>query len=285
MNEKIAWVTDTTALLDDEFIQQYHIHVLPMVVIFEDVPYRELADLTFEEFYNKLRSAKKLPSTSQPVFGEMVALYQRLKEEGYTYAIAIHPSSKLSNTYNSSIAAGQQADFQVYTIDSQMISYPMMKMLEKGIKLEKEGASIEQIVTEIEQMANQSVLIGIPANLTQLHKSGRVPGLAALLGNLMQLKLIITFHEGSIVLEEKVRTIKRARQYATSLLRENIKQSVVSEVAIIHCNNEKDAIQWKKELQEDFPSIQFYIYPLSSAIAVHAGEGTTGLSWVRQRNL
>lgn len=282
MIEKIAWVTDTTALLDEEFILKNHIHVIPMVVIFEEIPYREFIDLTFEEFYEKLKTARKSPSTSQPVFGEMVALYQLLKEQGYTCAIAIHPSSKLSNTYASSIIASQQANFRVYTIDSQMISYPMMKMLEKGIELEKSGASLSEIVNDIQQMANQSILIGIPANLTQLHKSGRVPGMKALLGNLIQLKLILTFHEGNLVLKEKVRTTKRAKDYATSLLREDIRQFIIKEVAILHCNNEKEATHWKIKLQEEFPAIPFRLHHLSSAIAVHAGEGTIGLSWVRQ---
>ncbi|MFJ8237086.1 DegV family protein [Ureibacillus sp. NPDC094379] len=281
MTEKIAWVTDTAALLDEEFIKKNHIYEVPIVVIFEEGPYREKVELKISEFYDKLRTAKKLPTTSQPVFGELVELYERLKADGYTCAIAVHPSSKLSNTLESSAAAAKQVGFPIYAIDSKMISYPMMKLLEEGIKLEKDGVSTADIVRHLEKIANQAVLCGIPSNLKQLHKSGRVPGIAAVIGNLIQLKLILYFEDGQVTLKEKVRTLKRAKEYVVSLLNEDLKNSKIPEVAIIHCNNETDALKWQIELQSQFPSISFVIYPLSPAIAVHAGEGTTGLSWMK----
>lgn len=283
MIEKIAWVTDTSAYLNDSFIEKLNIHVLSINVLFEEGSYREKVELTLSDFYEKMRNAKMLPTTAQPLFGDMVDLYTKLKEEGYSCAIAVHPTSLLSGTYAGSIAAANQADFPIYAIDSKIISYPMQKMLETGYTLASEGVSAKDIAQVLKEMVDRVELSGIPANLTQLYKGGRVPGIVAYLGNLLKLKVIVSFQNGRVVLKDKVRTYKRAKEYVTALLRKELKQSTFTEVAIIHCNNEQDAMLWKTELQAEFPFIQFLLFPLSASISVHTGEGTTGLSWVRDR--
>ncbi|MEG0472532.1 MAG: DegV family protein [Solibacillus sp.] len=283
MGKKIAWVTDTAALLTEEFIKKYNIHVLALNVVFEEKAFRETIDMTHDEFYHKLRNSKELPKTSQPAFGEHVALYERLKEEGYDCAIAIHTSEQLSGTVLSSPMAAEQAGFKNYAIDSKIGSYPMQVMLEKGIELDKKGLEPEQIVQQIEAMCDKADLTFIPASLEQLHKSGRVSGTAMLLSNLLNIKLVIGFNNtGSPEVMQKVRADKRAKKCAVERLQEAMAKSPVTEVAVIHCNNDAGAVDWKKELEVQFPAIDFIPTPLSACVGVHAGEGTLGLTWVRQ---
>lgn len=282
MGKKIAWVTDTAAFLTEEFIQKHNIHVLALNIVFEEGALRETVDMTHDEFYDKLRKAKVHPKTSQPAFGEHVALYERLKAEGYDCAIAIHTSEKLSGTVVSSPMAAEQAGFKNYAIDSLIGSYPMQAMLEKGMELENQGLEPEEIVKGIEEMRHRAHLSFIPANLEQLHKSGRVSGTAMFLSNLLNIKLVISYNkEGGIEMVQKVRADKRARKYVVDILEKAIAESGVSEVAIINCNNEAGANEWKQDLQKQFPNINFTPTALSACVGVHAGEGTLGLTWVR----
>ncbi len=279
--KKIAWITDTAALLDEEFITKHQIHVLPLNIVFEEKAYRETIDLTSDEFYNKLRTTKALPTTSQPPIGEMVKLYEDLKAQGYDCAIAIHVSSGLSGTFHSSQTASKLANFPVYAIDSKIGSYPMVKMLETGQSMIEKGSSMEEVLSTLEGMTRNSELSFIPSSLTQLHKSGRVSGTAAFLSNLLNIKLVISFDNGKVVMKEKVRSTKRAKNYVTDLLRKDMELAKVPEVAVINCNNLKDAQTWKEELQAEFPELNVIVIPLSACVGVHAGEGTIGLSWVR----
>src|SRR3954466_4725632 len=105
MDKKVAWITDTAALLDPTFIEKNNIYVLPLNIVFEDGAFKETIDMTHDEFYDKLRTAKIHPKTSQPPIGEMVQLYEDLKAKGYDCAVAVHTSSELSGTYNSSQTA------------------------------------------------------------------------------------------------------------------------------------------------------------------------------------
>lgn len=278
--KKIAWITDTAAQLDEAFIQQHNVHVLPLSVVFDEGSYRESIDLTQEEFYDKLRLAKVSPKTSQPAIGEMLELYEKLQSEGYDFAIALHLSSGLSGTFDSAQSAAEMSDFKVYPIDSKIGSFPMVKMIEVGDRMFAEGQDADKVVATIQGMAEKAHLSFIPSSLNQLHKSGRVSGTQSFISNILNIKLVITFVDGVTVMKEKVRSNKRAKQSVMSALRKDMETGTVPEVAAIHCNNAEDAEVWKKELLQEFPELKVSVVPLSVCVGVHAGEGTTGLSWV-----
>ena len=278
--KKIAWITDTAAQLDEAFIQKHHVYVLPLSVVFNEGSYRESIDLTQEEFYNKLRLAKVSPKTSQPAIGEMLSLYEKLQSEGYDLAIALHLSSGLSGTFESAQSAAEMSDFKVYPIDSKIGSFPMVKMIETGDNLLAEGKDVEEVIATIKKMTANSHLSFIPSSLNQLHKSGRVSGTQAFLSNILNIKLVITFVDGKTVMKEKVRSNKRAKNTVMDALRVDMARGIVPEVAAIHCNNAADAEIWKNELVQEFPGLKVQVVQLSVCVGVHAGEGTTGLSWV-----
>ena len=282
MGKKIAWITDSAAFLSEDFIKENDIHVLPLEMVFEEGVFREVVDMTHETFYQKLRDAKKHPTTSQPNFGSHVALYERLKQEGYDCAIAIHVSSKQSGTVVSAPMAAEQVGFTTYAIDSRIGSFPMQKMIELGIELEKKDTPEEEIVRQIEQLRSKSQLAFLPASLEQLHKSGRVSGLAMFISNLLNIKLVIAYNkEGVCEVIHKVRAENKAKKMVTDLLDEALSKESISEIAVINCNNRTGAQNWIQELKVKYPTIQFTPTELSAAVGVHAGEGTLGLTWVR----
>lgn len=279
--KKIAWITDTAAQLDSTFIEKYDVHILPLGVNFPDgSSYRESINITQKEFYNELHLAEVSPKTSQPPIGEMLSLYEKLQQEGYDFAIALHLSSGLSGTFQSVQSATKMTDFKVYPIDSKMGSFPMGKMIEIGTELFAEGKNVDEVIAKINNITDKSRLAFVPANLNQLHKSGRVSGTQTFLSNLLNIKVVIDFEDGKTILKDKVRSNKRAKIKVTSFLRDDMKKGTVPEVAVIHCNNALDSEIWKNELLQEFPTLKIQVVALSVCVGVHAGEGTTGLSWI-----
>ncbi|WP_432352509.1 DegV family protein [Sporosarcina sp. A2] len=278
--KKIAWITDTAAQLDDAFIKKNNVHILPLGVVFPEGSYRESIDLTQEEFYEKLNTTPASPKTSQPSIGEMLALYEQLQVEGYDFAIALHLSSGLSGTFDCAQAASNMSDFSVYPIDSKIGSFPMGKMIEIGNELFASGKTVEEVIETINELTSKSKLSFIPENLNQLHKSGRVSGTKTFISNLLNIKLVISFQNGKPVTTEKVRSTKKAKMNVTSLLHEDMENGSVPEVAVIHCNNAPDAEIWKTKLMQEFPTLKVQVVSLSVCVGAHAGEGTTGLSWI-----
>ena len=135
---KIAWITDTTASLSKEFINKHNIHVIPLHVVINDIFYRETIDITQEDFYDRMKNEPGKFQTSQPNVGEIVELYERLKAD-YDFGIAIHASSTLTGTYQTSVMAAEMAGFKLFAIDSQTGSYPLSYLVKKGIELVEQG--------------------------------------------------------------------------------------------------------------------------------------------------
>lgn len=276
---EIAWVTDSTASLPEDFIKNNHIYVVPLSIIFGDEAYLEGVDITAEDFYPKLAGSKVLPKTSQPAIGEFVELYKKLKEQ-YKHAIAIHASSALTGTYQSSVAASSMVEYQVEVIDSKIGSFPLGRMVEKGIEMQKEGKSYEEIVTYLRTLPDKANLYMAPGSLEQLQKGGRLSTTQVIIGSLIRLKLIVRFEDGKVVLFDKIRTEKKVKERLFQILEENAHS--IKEASVIHGNVKELAEQWREELKERFPNISFTTTTFSPVAGTHTGQGTIGLAWINE---
>src|SRR5699024_8856612 len=209
--KKLAWITDSTCGLSEDFIKENNIFVLPLSVIVDNVSYKEDIEITKDQFYEKLKEHGEGATTSQPAFGEFLDLYERLKED-YDYGIAIHASSELTGTYESSINASRQTGFPVEVIDSKIGAYALGKMISNGIELEKQGKTYEEIIARLKTYPEQTEMYLLPASLGQLKRSGRVSTTQAVFASLLNINLILRFQHGKVVVEEKIRTKKRAER-------------------------------------------------------------------------
>src|SRR5690625_8027623 len=96
---KIAIVTDSTAYIPDDLLTKHNIHTVPLSVVFGNESFREEIDITTDEFYERMRNEKELPTTSQPAIGTFVDVFEKLSED-YDEVISIHLSQKFSGTFN-----------------------------------------------------------------------------------------------------------------------------------------------------------------------------------------
>jgi DegV family protein with EDD domain len=275
---KIAWITDTTASLNKEFIEENHIHVVPLHVVINQESYKETIDITQKEFYERMQHEEGTFQTSQPSVGEFVELYTKLKED-YDYGIAIHASSILSGTYQTSVMAAEMADFKLLAIDSLTGSYPLSFLMKKGVELVEQGLEGSEVVTQLNAIRENTRLYLIPSNLDQLHKSGRVSGSQKILASLFNIKPILAI-EGTAKIVDKVRTEKRAIAWLINKLAEDLKTKSVNKVAIVHANDMKRATALEKLVNDTFPTIKTELMMLITVAGVHTGVGTAGLSWV-----
>ncbi|OAB28440.1 fatty acid-binding protein DegV [Paenibacillus macquariensis subsp. defensor] len=274
--KSIAWVTDSTCTIDPEFAKENHIYIVPLRLIFGNESYKETVDITNDEVYEKLKVFEKAGS-SQPPIGEFIELYESLKDK-YDEIIAIHCSSSLSGTFHNSIQAAEIAEATVVGIDSQAGAFPFREMIMHGIALQHEGFSAQEIKERIQPMIDNTKFYLIPANLQQLHRSGRVSGTQLFISNLLKIQLIIRFDEGKILVDEKIRTAKRAKQKLIEHLKMDIEK--IKKVCIMHANNMTLAQEIKHEIADEHPLVKIEIMTFIPVVGILAGEGTIGLSWI-----
>lgn len=275
---KIAWVTDSTAYLDEELINHPDVYTIPMTILLDEKEYYDGIDFTPEEFYSQLKQVKTPPKTSQPSIGAFRKLYDQLAEN-YDQIMAILISGKLSGTVSSSQQASQLVSIPVTTIDSQILTYPLSFLLKKAIGWNAQGDNPSQIKQKLELLIPTNETYVLIGNLEQLNRSGRLTGLSFFIGSLLKIKPVIVLQAGELKIVGKVRNEKKAYDMLIDYLQAAYDRNGMKEVWILYGLDENAAASWKIRLSEQFPQIRFSCYPLGSAIGLHAGEHTIGLSW------
>lgn len=276
---KTAIVTDSTAYLSADVRKKHNIHMIPLQITFGMQSFEEGIQLTAEEFYAK--AAKEQPKTSQPPLGEFVTLYKKLAEE-HSEIVSIHLSSGISGTFSGSIQAGEMIDnAEVLTFDSEVSCAMQGFYALRAAEMAETGAGAKEILKELGQMKKSMKAFFMVEDLMHLQRGGRLSGAQAIVGSVLQIKPLLYFHETKIVPFEKVRTRKKAMNRMAALLEEDLRSGDPIKATIIHANREPAAIEWKKELAQEFPAVEFDISYFGPVIGTHLGEGSMGLGWVK----
>jgi len=278
--KKVAWVTDSSAVLDEELKNHPHVYVLPVHLIINGQSYLDGVDLTTEDLVRSMDNGDVL-SSSQPSVGDFVELYERLTDE-YDLIFSIHVSGALSGTYSTSIQAGKMVNIPVYSVDSSFLSYPLTLLLKKAIKLWDHFQEPEIVIQSIHAIKSKLKIFVWIGSLQQLHKSGRLSASKYLLGSLMKIKPIVTFEEGKLEIKTKVRTWKQATEKISSYLEESVTAGKIEEIFMLYGRDESQAKEWKDVVKAENIDAKVSTNPLGTALVLHAGTGTVGIGWLEK---
>ncbi|ARQ06354.1 DegV family protein [Macrococcoides canis] len=277
---KTAIITDSTSYLSQEMIERYDIRIISLNVIFKDQVFVE-AEYAAEQFYERMRSEKQLPTTSQPTTGEYIALLEQLKAEGYTDCIAIHLSSGISGTYQNAIAAGEMVEgINMYAFDSEIACMVAGMYTLRAAEL-KDTFSPEQIIEELKLIRANSKAYFLVDDLKNLQKGGRLNGAQAIIGSMLQVKPILHFEDKVIVPYDKVRTKKKAVQF----VQDKIKQEVTAPatIVVIHANADDEAEAIMQHFKTHMPDVDVIKSYFGPVIGTHLGEKALGVGYVHHK--
>lgn len=278
---KTAVVTDSTAYIPKELREKLNIHMIPLSVIFGDETYQEEVDIEASDFYEMVKD-KELPTTSQPSIGQFVTLFEKLRED-YDAVISIHLSSGISGTYQGAVSAGDMVEgIKVIPFDSEISAMVQGFYVLEAAEMAAAGKELEEIMGRLEEMRLSLTAYFMVDDLSHLQRGGRLSSAQALIGSLLQVKPLLHFENKLIVPFEKIRTRKKAMKRIVELLEEDAKSGDAYRAAIIHANREEEAWEWKAELEEKLPNVEFMISYFGPVIGTHLGEGSMGLGWVKK---
>jgi DegV family protein with EDD domain len=272
---KIAIITDSTAYLPDEYIQEHQIEVVPLTVNFRTESRREGIDIKLREFWDLLPTLKELPTTSQPSVGDFVQAYEKLLKN-HDSIIGIFLSSGLSGTYNSAIAAASMVEGDITVIDSKLTSYAMEAMVREAVGMRDAGKSKDEIAARMQYIVENCKAYFVVDSLEHLHRGGRISGVAALVGSLLQVKPVLyVTDEGKLDVFEKVRTRRKALDRVLELFKEDKTANPGKPVhmAVVYTNNLEDAKDFEDRIRTEFPDTNPQLCELGPVIGTHVGPG------------
>lgn len=277
----IKIVTDSTSYIPNEQRAYYDITVVSLNVLLEDTSIREM-DIDNETFYNKLAQIPDIPSSSQPSPHELYTTFENLVKQGHSI-VGLFISSDMSGTYHTALSTKQMLlekypDAQIEIIDSRSNCMQLGYAVLAAAKAAHLGKSLEDVVSATYDVIAHSRFLFTPDTLTYLKKGGRIGGASALLGNLLQIKPILTVTEGKTAIFTKVRTKKKAVESLINGLMEDLKDRDLGEVIVHHINCIDEGTALAKRLSEAL-NCPVSIQSIGPVIGVHVGPGSIGLAY------
>ncbi|EGC25300.1 DegV domain-containing protein [Streptococcus sanguinis] len=265
---KIKIVTDSSVTIEPEVAKELDITIVPLSVMVDGVVYSD-ADLEEGEFLRLMQSSRNLPKTSQPPVGVFADVFERLAEDG-AQIISIHMSHALSGTVEAARQGATLANADVTVVDSSFTDQAMKFQVTEAAKLAKEGASLEEILTKIEEVKeNTELYIGL-STLENLVKGGRIGRVSGLISSLLNIRVIMQMKDHQLEPIVKGRGAKTFKKWLDDLTA-SLQNKQVAEIGISYAGSPELALEMKESLQP-YVKKPISVLETGSIIQTHTGE-------------
>ena len=275
-------ITDSVSDLPGDLKSAYGIEVLPLMVNFGEVSYRDGIDLTPEAFFEKLKTAQTLPTTSQVNVGQFVECFERVAEAG-DEAVVITLSSKLSGTYSAAVTAAEEAGAgRITVLDSKFVSFGQGLLVLKAAEMAREGMSREDIVKACENLMGRLEMLIFVDTLTYLHKGGRLSAGQAVIGGLLSVKPILCVKDGALAPLDKVRGRNKTLKWFEQYLQEHAAEMSEESVGFFHA---ADPIFMEEMIDVASSVIRpsgIHRSTVGAVVGTHSGPGCVAFAYFRK---
>ncbi len=278
---KVALVTDSTAYIPSDLVDQYQITVAPQVLIWGEETLRDGVDISPAEFYTRLETAKIMPTTSQVAVPDFKEIFERLHGEGKEILVVLL-SDQLSKSLNSAELARQMVpDAKIELVNSKTTAMELGFHVLAAVRAAAEGATLSECKAIAEDAREKSGVLFVVDTLEFLHRGGRIGGAARLFGTALQLKPVLEVRDGRVESIEKIRTKKKAYRRLVEIILErvNSKEGDVR-LASLHANAFEDAEALAMELSEKTGAVETVFSEVSPVVGTHIGPGTVGIAYM-----
>jgi len=277
--KKVAIITDSTAYLPDEIIDELGTYVVPLTLHWGEENFRDGVDIRAEEFYERMKKTDLIPTTSQVTVNAFNDLFASLLEQGYA-VLAMLISSGISGTVDSAIQAKNAfPGAPIAVIDSQMVAMALGFMVMKVARAAKEGASLEECQTLAEEVYPKIGVYFTVGDLKYLNKGGRINTAKRLVGSALNIKPIMEIRGGKIELVESIRSRKKALDRMLELVENNIGGADQVRISTFHAADEEDCRELLNKAVERFKPIETVTTFVSPVIGSHTGPGTVAIAY------
>lgn len=275
--QKIAVLTDSGSDLTLEQLKENNIELAPFKIIYSYGEFEDRIDLSPEEVYDSLK--KEIPKTSLPSTAKIESILNKLEAEGYTHVIAVTISSGLSGTSNAiRLALEDHPNLISYVYDTKILSMAEGALVLNTAEMIKEGKSFEEIIEKLPKFREKTYGYYTINTLEYLKKGGRIGKVAGTIGEILNLKPIISVNqEGVYYTYAKVRGRKQSINKIFKIAKEHLEKSKCK-VWVLNGGSSAEEFDNLYKLISELDNIES-IAPatIGPAFGVHTGPGLLGV--------
>ena len=277
---KVAIMTDSNSGITQREAKELGVYVLPMPFLMGDETYFEDINLTQEGFYEKLEEGCSI-STSQPSPESVLNMFEELLKE-YDEVVHLPMSSGLSGSCQTAHMLSLEYEGKVQVVNNQRISVTLKQSVLEAKALAESGKNAMEIKEILEaDKFNSSIYIMVDT-LEYLKKGGRITPAVAAIGTLLRIKPVLTIQGEKLDSFAKARTASQGKNMMLKAIKNDIDTrfggSKEVRIQIAYSKNLTTALQWKEEVQKEFPDKEIMLCPLSLSVACHIGPGALAVA-------
>ena len=267
-------ITDSTCDLSLDELKALDVTMLSLKVNFGLDSFADKREITNEEFYEKLKSSKQLPTTSLVGVGDFIEAFELFPNDSI---VVITIASKLSGTYQSAMTAKQDLGRDdIFIVDSGSVAMALGMLVKFAAQMRDKGMSAENIYEEITKMASKVRIYAALDTLQYLVKGGRLSGMQGAIGSVLSFKPIVSIEDGVVSSVAKARGMKAAVQLVVEMVKSN--PEVNFELPISYAHSGNIAMLHDLVEQMDAPNIGGKYY-LGSIVGTHSGPGAVAIAY------
>lgn len=277
----VAVVADTTAYLPAALLERHRIALVSLYVNFagdRTVPEREIGE--YDAFFDELRSAEKLPTTSQPSLGDFIAVYEPLLADGGSI-VSVHISGGLSGTAEAARQAAETLERdgrggeRIRVIDTNSAAGGVGMVTLAAAHAAESGNDLDGVAAATEAAA-RDVKIWFAVDTLEFFKlGGRIGAAGAWIGSTLKVKPILTC-ERELVPVERVRTSRRAFERMLDYARQ-CSDSGLDGWCVQHISAAAEGERLVEGCREIFGNEPLFFSEVGAVLATHAGPGMLGV--------
>ncbi|MTB65063.1 DegV family EDD domain-containing protein [Streptococcus sp. zg-86] len=273
-------MTDSTADVPLEWIEQYGLTIMGLTVELDGVVYETVGEnrLTSDVLLEKMLAGGQ-PTTSQVNVGQFEAVFAEAAKAGEA-VLYLAFSAALSGTYQSAVMARDMVLEAYPTAVIEIINTKAATIGEgylvlKAAQAREAGSSLAETVALIEDLAPRLRTYLLVDDLQHLVRGGRLSKAAALIGGLVNIKPLLSIDaEGSLVPIAKLRGKKKGIKEMLSLTLQQLDDPCVM---VAYTGDVETAEQLKTTLLAESQVEQVILEPLGPIIASHTGTGAIAI--------
>ena len=275
MLEKVKVIIDSSSDLTFDEIEKYNVDVIPLTINIDGTEY-DYRTISNDEYIERMRTASTY-STSQPAIGKFIEAFEKWTKEGYK-VIVLTLSSALSGTYNTAVTASLEFE-GIYVVDTKTTTRGMVFLLKECLSQLEQQIEIETIVENLREKAKNILTYVTIYKLDNLVKGGRLSKSQALIGGLLNIKVLTQLKETELVALDKVRGKKKLVHTLINHIEEAKQGKSIKNISLPNSLADEYVTLIKSELEEVFGYIvdEKEIFTTTPIISTHTGENALGI--------
>lgn len=285
--EKFIITTDYTADMPESFFIENKIDrvILPFTIDNKEYDGRDNT-ISYEEFYSKIRNGS-IASTSQVSQYDAEMIFSKYLEQGYDI-LHLCFSSGVSSSFDNFAATVKELkvkypERKVLVIDSLSGSGGLGIMVDKALKMQKSGKTLEEVADWIEKNKLRFNHFYVVDDLGNLKRGGRISKIEATLGMALNIKPVLSLDDrGKINAVAKLMGKKKALNSMVQRVIDGIIPEENDFIVITHGGNLSLAKELGSKIKEKL-DIEIIYTDLDYLVGAHAGADVVAVFFIGKR--